>query len=136
MFPVYQSRGFESNQCVSIAVPPYASIPRLCPDMLAPTIRKCYTLNMTVELVEKCPDTLRRMIEASPHASYDLILRVSEVGEDQQKQIEEAGFAVRRCIRLVPSFVVTGSGDALFDLLGYPWLLAVEPDRPVHLPYN
>ncbi|MBI1293640.1 hypothetical protein GC175_01615 [bacterium] len=76
------------------------------------------------------------MIEASPHASYDLILRVSEVSEDQQKQIEEAGFVVRRCIRLIPSFVVTGAGDALFDLLDCPWLIAVEPDRPVRIPYN
>lgn len=91
---------------------------------------------MTVELVKKCPDILRRMIEASPHASYDLILRVSEVGEDQQKQIEEAGFAVHRCIRLIPSFVVTGSGDALLDLLDCPWLIAVEPDQPVRIPYN
>lgn len=91
---------------------------------------------MNAQLVEKCPDRLRRMIEASPDASYDLILRVSEVGDDQQKQIEEAGFAVRRRIRLVPSFVVTGSGESLLDLLACPWLLAVEPDQPVRVHYH
>lgn len=85
---------------------------------------------------EKCPDKLRRQIEAAPHASYDLILRVSEVGDDQQKQIEEAGFAVRRRLRIIPSYAVTGSGDALYDLLGCSWLIAVEADQPVHVLYN
>lgn len=91
---------------------------------------------MNATWIEKCPVRLRLQIEASPHASYDLILRVSKVGADQQRQIEEAGFAVRRRIRLVPSYAVTGSGEGLFDLLSCPWLIAVEADQPVHVLHN
>ncbi|MCB0113592.1 MAG: hypothetical protein R2873_07250 [Caldilineaceae bacterium] len=63
-------------------------------------------------------------------------MRVSEVGDDQQQQIEDAGFAVRRRIRLVPSYAVTGPGGSLLDLLSCSWLLAVEPDQPVRIPYR
>jgi hypothetical protein len=49
------------------------------------------------QTVHKCPESLRKEIATFPHASFDLILRVSEAGEKQQKQIEEAGFQIRRC---------------------------------------
>jgi hypothetical protein len=85
---------------------------------------------------EKCPETLRKALERSPHASYDLILRVSEVGQSQQQQIEDAGFAVRRATRIVPTFAVTGPGDSLMRVLSCSWLIAVEQDQPVHAFYH
>jgi hypothetical protein len=81
---------------------------------------------------EKCSKKLLQTIESAPHAPVDLILRVSEAGEDQQHEIEEAGFEVRRKLRVVPTFAVTGPGEAVFSLLSCSWLLAVEPDRPIH----
>jgi hypothetical protein len=87
---------------------------------------------ITKQAFDKCPDTLRKALERAPHASYDLILRVSEVGEAQKRQIEEAGFTVRRATRIVPAFAVTGSGDSLMDVLTCSWLIAVEQDKPVH----
>lgn len=80
---------------------------------------------------QKCPESLRRAIEADPDRSFDLILRVSVAGEDQERQIEEAGFTVRHRTRIVPAFAVTGRGAAVSSLLAYPWLIAVEPDSPV-----
>jgi hypothetical protein len=79
----------------------------------------------------KCPEQLLQAIEATPDASFDLILRVSEVGEAQKHVIEEAGFHVRRTLRVVPTFAVTGPGEAVFSLLSCSWLIAVEPDRPI-----
>jgi hypothetical protein len=88
---------------------------------------------MTKQAFDKCPENLRKALERSPHASYDLILRVSEVGEAQKRQIEDAGFAVRRSTRIVPTFAVTGPGDSLMRVLSCSWLIAVEQDKPVHV---
>lgn len=88
---------------------------------------------MTKQVTEKCPDSLRKALERSPHESYDLILRVSEVGEAQQQQIEDAGFAVRRATHIVPTFAVTGPGDSLLRVLSCSWLIAVEQDELVHV---
>jgi hypothetical protein len=89
--------------------------------------------SMTNDRKPKCPEQLIQAIEATPHASFDLILRVSEAGEAQKHLIEEAGFHVRRTLRLVPTFAVTGPGEAVFSLLSCSWLIAVEPDRPIRV---
>jgi hypothetical protein len=31
----------------------------------------------------------------------------------------------------VPTFAVTGPGEAVFSILSSSWLIAVEPDRPI-----
>ncbi len=86
---------------------------------------------MADPLPQKCPESLRREIEASPQRRYDLILRVTEAGDEQQRQIEEAGFTVRRRLRLVPSFAVSGPGEGVLALVSHPWLISVEVDQEV-----
>ncbi|RME51848.1 MAG: hypothetical protein D6790_19345 [Caldilineae bacterium] len=87
---------------------------------------------MVSPIHEKCPPPLRQQIEEAPDNSFDLILRVSEVDDAVQAEIERAGFQVRRRLTLVPQFAVSGPGQALFNLLEYPWLLSVEEDGSVH----
>lgn len=84
-------------------------------------------------VVNKCPKSLRHEIETFPKAPVDLIFRVSEAGDSQVEEIEEAGFQVRRTTRIVPTFAVTGPGEALYPLLESSWLIAVEYDRPVRI---
>lgn len=79
----------------------------------------------------KLPENLRQQIDKNPQAPVDLILRVSEAGDSQQQAIEQAGFRVRHRTMLVPMFAVSGPGQSIFALLDRPWLVAVEPDRPV-----
>ena len=87
---------------------------------------------MVSPIQEKCPPPLRRQIEEAPQDSFDLILRVSQADDTVQEEIERAGFQVRRRLTLIPQFAVSGPGEALFNLLEYPWLLSVEEDGSVH----
>jgi hypothetical protein len=80
---------------------------------------------------EKISEALRLQLERNPQESFDLILRVSAATDPQQRAIEQAGLQVRHRLTLVPSFAVTGPGQAVLSLLHEPWLQSIEPDQPV-----
>jgi hypothetical protein len=86
---------------------------------------------MSGEISNKLPSQLYRQLERSPQQSFDLILRVTEVSDVHQQAIEQAGCHVRRRLTLLPSFAVTGPGQAILALLHEPWLQSVEVDQPV-----
>ena len=75
---------------------------------------------------------LRERLAASKTTQVYLILRVQGDPAQYRAQVEQAGFEVRRAMRLVPGFAVTGPASAALALADASWLTQVEPDRPIH----
>jgi hypothetical protein len=86
---------------------------------------------MPGESKQKLPPQLIEEMERDPQQSFHLILRVTEATDEHQRAIERAGCHVRRRLTLLPSFAVTGSGQAILTLLPETWLQSVELDQPV-----
>ena len=79
----------------------------------------------------KVPPDLYRQLAAEPNAVHHLILRVRHLDAPLEQQLADAGLQVRARTTLVPMLAVRCTGSAVLALLDEPWLIAIEPDRPV-----
>lgn len=77
-------------------------------------------------------NSLLHQMESAPSRSFDLLVRVDRVDDSTQEALTQAGLVVRRQIRLLPTFAVTGTGRSALQLLDWDWVQSIEEDQPVH----
>ncbi len=74
---------------------------------------------------------LEQKIETDPDQPQNVIVRVKGDMDASQQQLEAAGFQVRRKLRLIKGFALTGPGKNLQGLANQPWVTSIEEDQQV-----
>jgi len=61
------------------------------------------------------------------------IVRVADRADRYRDELASRGFEIRRLFTLIPGLAVTGPASRLLELLSEPWVMSIEPDRPVYI---
>lgn len=72
-------------------------------------------------------------LQSQGEAPVDAIVRVADRANRYRDLLVHRGLEVRRLFTLIPGMAVTGPARVLLDLLDEPWVMAIEPDRPVYI---
>ena len=81
--------------------------------------------------VAKTDAETRKDWESHPGKHFDLIIRVKGNVTERLSELEDAGVSVERRFRLTHSLGIRCKGRQALALLDLPWVIRVEPDRPV-----
>ncbi|NOZ50255.1 MAG: hypothetical protein GXP37_09455 [Chloroflexi bacterium] len=73
-----------------------------------------------------------RYLRRHPRTQVAAIIRCQEMRPEYDHAIGQANVQVVRTLRLIRAYAVQGRADALLALAAKPWVLAIEPDQPVH----
>lgn len=76
---------------------------------------------------------LQQALQDQGNATFSLLLRVDQIGDDREQALAARGVTVRHRLTLIPTFAVTCTGAAGLSLLDLPWIRQVEEDRPVYV---
>lgn len=79
----------------------------------------------------KVEPSVRRAWLQHGSESVDLIIRVKGDVRQRTSALAERGVRIKRQFRLTSSLSVRCTGEVALALLDEPWVMQIEPDRPV-----
>jgi hypothetical protein len=83
-------------------------------------------------IMEKIDTLLEEMLDkGDPEQELDLIVRSDGDIEPHLQKLYDMQFQVRHRFRLRPGAAVRGRARRVKELMGEPWVLRIEIDRPV-----
>lgn len=76
--------------------------------------------------------SLQAKISSDPDEPCDVIVRVNGDMDESQRQLEAAGFQIRRKLGLIRAFATSGPGKKVRRLASEPWVRSIEEDQEIH----
>jgi hypothetical protein len=79
----------------------------------------------------KIDQPLERKLARAPQAEARLIVRIHGDVDFCAERAASRGLQVTRKLKLLPALAIRGPAQICLSLLGEPWVVRIEEDRPV-----
>ena len=73
-----------------------------------------------------------KTLQTNPAQSVAVIIKTAADPKPYLTRLTGAGFTVTRTFSLISAVAATGPAGAVIKLAAEPWVVSIEPDRPVH----
>lgn len=74
----------------------------------------------------------KKTLQANPAQSVAVIIKTATDPQPYLAYLTGVGFTVTRTFSLISAVAATGPAGVVIKLAAEPWVVSIEPDRPVH----